>query len=244
MSVVLNSTWSQEEQDKCSAKKLVQFIAAEGCKRWTAQHPARAWEYRLAMFAITELIQAAGQKELPPDFLLLDVGGAGSPLAWIVADYIGIPMQIIDPEFNGLGVGLPSLTTLGCTYPLPLVGRADFISCISVIEHVEDEDTFLRHMVNLLAPGGVLFLTTDYDPSNSPEDTFMYHWMRKRIYNIDSLYLGDNSVKTRLYNLGLSLFGEYSVDQHAHHGGDLLPPPETIPGLGYSFASLCMRKEV
>jgi SAM-dependent methyltransferase len=139
-------------------------------------------------------------------------------------------MQIVDPEFNGLGLG--NLTGTTKRRPLELLGKADFVACISVLEHVEDEDAFLCDLNFLLASGGVLFLTVDYDPTGAPEDKFQFHWMRKRIYNQQSL----DSLWAKLDRLGLRKFGEV----------DYTPAPDqanNIPGLGYSFASICMRKE-
>lgn len=219
MSWPLNATWSGQAQAVFS-EQYKNYL--QGGQHWAPQHPARAWEYGLALKALGE-VNVQGS-----NLLALDVGGAGSPLAWLVAEQSGIPMQIIDPEFNGM--------TLSKAYETPLLGKADFIACISVIEHVEQEDVFLTDLVNLLAPGGVLFLTTDYDPTSAPEDTFMFHWMRKRIYRYDTLYSltpHNQSVKYRLCNLGMKIFG-MSADA---------PNSETIPGLGYSFASLCMRKD-
>ena len=229
---VLSGCWSAEAQ-RIAALDLVPYTSwyaeghphAEDHPHWRKQHPARTWEYAQVLRVMIDL--PARQR------LMLDVGGAGSPLPWIVASRRGQPVQIIDPEFNGLTVGSedpdhnPGMNGLR--------GRADFISCISVIEHVEGEEAFLRDLVELLAPGGVLLLTTDYVEDAPDGDVFQFHWMRKRIYTRASWFgsiANKHSVYGRLVDLGCSTFG---ACDSTYHG--------PIPDLGYSFASLCVRKD-
>lgn len=231
--------WSQEAQD--TAEELLQAgRITTGGKHHSPQHRARVLEYERAMRALMHAVTET-QNFAP---LILDVGGAGSPWTWLVAAHTRLPVQIIDPEFNGLGVGAPTtelenpdIYTVRQFGHNPLEGKADFIACISVLEHIQDEQAFLVDLVKLLAPGGVLFLTVDYDPTNAEKDEFQFHWMRKRIYNARSFYLNSNpdSVKMRLMDLGLDPFGETDL-------GPLPLESTTIPGLGYTFASLCMRK--
>lgn len=240
---VLSRCWSAEAQ-RNAALDLVAYTSwcAQDHPHWRKQHPARIWEYAQALRVMIDLPARAR--------LLLDVGGAGSPLPWIVASRQRQPMQIVDPEFNGIVLGdtshYPAAAVHKAAVLSPLRGRADFISCISVIEHVEDEEAFLRDLVELLAPGGVLFLTTDYVEDAPDGDVFQFRWMRKRIYTRAS-WFGEvpadraeevrelrlhESVRVRVCNLGCEIFGGYDT---AYHG--------PIPDLGYSFASLCVRKE-
>lgn len=226
---LLSTLWTQEAQDLATLHSAGWLL---GSTRWSAQHAARAWEYDRAIKALDEQSRESGMRV----GLVLDVGGAGSPFAWIVANRCALPVQIVDPEFNGLGLG--NLTGTIKRRPLELQGKADFVSCISVLEHVEDEDSFIRDLAFLLAPGGVLFLTVDYDPTDAPNDSYVHHGMRKRIYNFERFYL-ESGVAGKLRMLGLKEFGGTQIPLHA----DATTPPPTIPGLGYTFASLCMRKE-
>lgn len=225
--MILSKLWSPDDGRSNYRSLAGHWIDARG--PWSPQHPERAWEYGLVL----KVMEAR-----PRPCLALDVGGAGSPLPWIVTALMHQPMQIIDPEFNGLGLGEHARAG----YTNKLDGKADFVSCISVLEHIENEQEFLVELAALLAPGGVLFLTVDYDPSGAEKDEFQFHWMRKRIYNPRTLYgIGSSesddpepSVVTKLECRGLKVFGEVKLSA--------LSSPETIPGLGYTFASLCMQK--
>lgn len=226
---LVNRVWTkadqlsaEEELGRNRAQQLSRIVA--GGRHHRAQHRARVWEYDLALRA--GAMTSNDQLVMYSEMLWLDVGGAGSPLAWLVADIAHTPVQIIDPEFNGLGIGVDDKAN----NVRLLAGKADFISCISVLEHVEDEPAFLQDLTALLAPGGVLLLTTDYVDEAPAGDTFHFHWMRKRIYTRSTFY-GVNGVFGTLASHGLKVFGELDTT-----------PGDPIEGLGYSFASLCMQR--
>jgi SAM-dependent methyltransferase len=42
-------------------------------------------------------------------------------------------------------------------------GPFDVVTCISVIEHIVDHESAVRNMLRVLAPGGVLIITTPYN---------------------------------------------------------------------------------
>jgi SAM-dependent methyltransferase len=42
------------------------------------------------------------------------------------------------------------------------LGKFDAVTCISVLEHIEDHERAMRSMASLLAPDGILILTTPY----------------------------------------------------------------------------------
>ncbi len=46
-------------------------------------------------------------------------------------------------------------------------GPFDAVTCISVLEHIEDQENAIRHMLRLLSPGGLLVITTPYNHSES-----------------------------------------------------------------------------
>ena len=70
---------------------------------------------------------------------------------------LGYPIEEIDPEVNGLD--------LNAFFHLPSTkkGSYDIVFSTSVIEHVEDDELFLKQIAELLAPGGVGLLTCDYN---------------------------------------------------------------------------------
>jgi hypothetical protein len=146
--------------------------------RWftsaSPQHPMRRWEYAMALRAQQTWYDTTTKRPQGP---VIDVGGAGSPLWRMVNPEV---CSVVDPtEGNDLAEHL----RLGA-------GLASEVYCISVIEHVDNLDQFLYHLSCLVAPGGLLFLTTDYcagfyDPGKGGvPDVYHYHWLRKRIFNV------------------------------------------------------------
>ena len=53
-----------------------------------------------------------------------------------------------------------------------LADKFDLVTCVSVIEHIEDHRTAFLSMVNLLAPGGHLIITTPYNEHRSVPDVY------------------------------------------------------------------------
>lgn len=175
------------------------------------QHEARRWEYAMALEAFRDWRVRQLRPAAHGHFY--DVGGAGSPF------YLMVPGTFtIDPAVN------VDLQTFVGTNAL----LADAVFCISVIEHVDDLDEFLYHLSCLVAPGGLLFLTTDFQPDEGPDDKH-FHWMRKRIFTPFSLGAATGELILRDFTpLGDSA-------DYRWHG-----PIE--PDWGYSFASLALVK--
>ena len=131
--------------------------------RWDgSQHERRRWEYALALHAMIG----------GPCSNIVDVGGAGSPFFLMVKDWSRQYATVIDPKYG------MTLAQYLATNPK----LADVIFCLSVLEHVQDEDQFLYHLSCLLAPGGLLVLTMDAVGEEVSHDSFHFSWMRERIY--------------------------------------------------------------
>lgn len=177
------------------------------------QHPARRWEYAMALRAVREWWWEGGghPKSLPP--LAVDVGGAGSPLHEMLRAR-GLDVFVVDPTVN---------------FPVEkMVGKvnASVVTCISTIEHVPHEAGFIHALAQILSPGGLLFLTTDaWDQEG--EDITHFHWMRERIYNRNRLC----ALAAHLALLGVLPFGEVDLRYHGPQVYD------------YSFAAMTFRKE-
>lgn len=190
--------------------------------RWftseSEQHTMRRWEYAVAMHAYGRWCEGA-QIGGP----IYDVGGSGSPFYRMLDPW---QMSIIDPKEQD-GTDLALYLQTGAR-----LGAAVF--CLSVLEHIEHGqlDRFLYHLSCLVAPGGLLFLTMDYDCTDpgvygAPVDHFHFHWMRKRIFN---LYTLQALVIGPLVHLGFNMLGDV----------DLSPRPTTV--YNYTFASLALIK--
>lgn len=140
-----------------------------------ASQLGRRWEYALAACAIEYWRQTTGGDAQPH----YDVGGAGSRFAQAYEATVIDPKQ--DPYVVGGTRGFSLQQFVG-----PGTALAAVVTCLSVLEHVEDlEDTCYR-LDSLVAPGGLLVLTVDFAPEDGP-DVYHFHWDRRRIFTPTSL---------------------------------------------------------
>lgn len=190
------------------------------------QHPARRWEYAMALHAWTKWRQPVVNSL----DLLYDVGGAGSPFRYMLMEDLEHEVIVVDPEE-------PEPNDWGLEEFIGANPRlADAVFCLSVLEHVEDLDQFLYHLSCLVAPGGLLFLTMDACgcPSHAadmevgePPDQHHFHWMRKRIFGAaDRRWVAE-----RMLSWPFQVFGQ--ADVFTYHGDHVYD---------YSFASLALVK--
>jgi len=183
------------------------------------QHEMRRWEYALALRAAYQWM--TGRDYRYPR-AVADIGGAGSPFRLMLGAQARSHVEVIDPDLN---YPLAHYLTAVDTEPQLF----DLVTCLSVLEHVDELDRFCYHLGCLVAPGGLLFLTMDYcdDPSyTEPEDHYHFSWMRKRIFNAETL----GRIESAFYGRDFSHFG--AIDD-AYHG------PQVYD---YTFASLALVK--
>lgn len=177
------------------------------------EHPLRAWEYGLTLSAL----RSHGCRSV------LDVGGGGSVFAQAA---LGMEVVQVDPGDCAAWVAAQSEHTgRPVTYHQRDVMEYDdrrlydAVTCLSVLEHVEDDGAFFQRLQGFVKPGGLLALTVDFWPDGAPQVAG-----HLRTYNVGRL--------SRL------------VD--AAPGFELLGPPDyTDRGAhvyGYTFASLVLRK--
>lgn len=179
------------------------------------EHPLRAWEYGLALDAL----KANGCRSV------LDVGGGGSAFAPAAAT-MGMEVTQVDPGDCSAWV---SAQAERIRKPLPYHQAEvmtfeggqlyDAVTCLSVLEHVEDDGAFFARLQRFLRPGGLLILTVDFWPDGKPQvDGHL------RTYNVARL--------SQLIDLA--------------PGFELLGPPDYADRgahvYGYTFASLVLRK--
>ncbi len=178
------------------------------------QHPARAWEYGMAVDALAKW-NAEADVRYPA--LILDVGGTGSRFGRMLEDRMGPgwDVELVDPKETGRLEDRQD----GAAPP------AQVILAISTIEHVPDQEAFLLAIAANLVPGGLAFLTMDGKGDEGP-DVQHFHWMRERIYTPGLWIMLAASAAAK----GLILWG--GVDW-AYHSDQLYD---------YSFFSLCLRK--
>lgn len=169
------------------------------------QHEHRRFEYAMALRAILEWQKVSCKQAV----LAYDIGGAGSPFQHM------FPCKVIDPDAPGANNSY-TLEQFVCAG----TELASVVTCLSVIEHVDDLDRFLYLLSCLVAPGGLLFLTMDcVGAEQHVEDTAHFHWMRKRIFSMYGWEGLSESFQTRGFHLlgdadwvyrGDQLYGSYS----------------------------------
>lgn len=149
----------------------------EGPAQALTCHPYRLWEYA-SLFRLKEL----GEGKLR----FADVGGAGAPLAYFLAEK-GHPGLAID--LQPFAVDLCNYVAAVRSLPLQALvgdvgtdfadraGQFDLVTCISVIEHVpaSGRAAFLGGMGRLLRPGGILYLTFDYGTYRVDDSRYLRH---------------------------------------------------------------------
>lgn len=199
------------------------------------QHEARWWEYAMAHRAIDDWCHwywaehpTATDRDAPRVFC--DVGGAGSKFWASLTALTQEPIVVIDPDVqippspNGDHGFFP------CTVEAYAAANThhqfDCITAISVIEHLDQLRPFIRACRMLLKDGGLLFLTTDCWNLDG-DDVAHFHWMRKRIYNPETLRRLTNQIR----EVGFASFGR---TDWTYHGNTVFD---------YSFASLAMIKK-
>lgn len=111
-------------------------------------------------------------------------------------------------------------------------GRFDAVTCLSVIEHGVPVREFFREMARLLRPGGVLFVSTDYD--QEPPDTagkFAYG-QPVHIFSPEEI----RAMVAQADEQGLQLVGDLEL-RHAER-----PVHWPRVGISYTFLSLGFRR--
>ena len=182
------------------------------------QHAIRRWEYAMALRTIDGWVN--GPIVHPPytgdPLQICDVGGAGSNFWQVLTGVTSEDIIVIDaalttlPAGQVLGIQGTVEEVAAGSAPIARHGQFDILTCISVIEHVEEVRKFFRACHMLLKPGGLLFLTTDYWDAEG-DDTAHFHWMRKRIYN-------DERMRTLLGGLRELGYASFGQADWAYHG--------------------------
>lgn len=126
------------------------------------EHKHRRWEYGIALKALQDNHTKT----------VLEVGGGGSLLLPLL-HLKGMDVTEVDPwdcadllEKQTLKInGLPIKYFQQDFMDFELDEKFDAVVCISVIEHVHDHEKFFLKLLEYVAPGGVLVLTTDFYPT-------------------------------------------------------------------------------
>ncbi len=133
---------------------------------------------------------------------------------------LGFEVDGIDPLLNY------DLNTF-MTKPGVLQNKYDIIFSTSVIEHVENDNKFVKEIAEMLNPGGFAVLTCDYKQDYKPGD---------KIPNVDFRFYTNYDLESRLpQNMkNCSIYGSYNWDY--------LQPDFWFENINYTFATFVTQK--
>jgi SAM-dependent methyltransferase len=154
-----------------------------------SHHNERLVEYRFALQALTE----AKPKTV------LDVGAG--PTAWPhLLSNCGFVVTAIDNVRDYWPAGMVNrhweILDEDILNPAGMPrGAFEAVTCISVLEHIEDHARAMKNMTDLLVPGGHLILTTPYSHQNSYPDVYKHP---RALYGPGLPYICRSSCETEL----------------------------------------------
>jgi SAM-dependent methyltransferase len=200
------------------------------------QHIHRRWEYSLACEALSHVYPTAQGRLRIADF----GGGFGllAPMMVLLGHDVTLfeiwdqgsredlaRRQLDAAKAKSVGSYTISNVPLGKLDPATDHSVYDASFCVSVIEHVPNEEEVFRDLCRTVVPGGLVFLTMDFAATDV--DTFRHRGMRARIYD-------ERGMEGLVYfaaTEGLDLLG-----------GDCDWSWQGAMVNQYSFASLALRK--
>lgn len=188
-------------------EKMIKLIPEIMAKKYPLANVQQAWTFDMIN---TELIEK-------PKASILCVGSfEDSSSAYM--EKLGIPVTNIDPDIN---VDLH-------TFLLSTKDTFDIIFSTSVIEHVEEDELFIKDICTLLSDGGVAILTCDFNNEYKIGDKVIYPDFR--FYTEEDL---NARLRQIIEDYGCTLVGD--IDWSGE-------PDFHLVGFNYSFATLMFRK--
>ncbi|NLT53936.1 MAG: class I SAM-dependent methyltransferase [Actinomycetales bacterium] len=187
-----------------------------------------------ALGAVATVLDLCRVPSRPGGLAVLDAGSARySPvLPWLrlygLGDLVGNNLEFgTDVRRDGVLFRYGDITATD--FP---DGRFDAVTCMSVIEHGVPLEPFLAESARILAPGGVLVVSTDYD--QDPPDTtgITMYGQQVHIFSPDEI----RDLVATAGRHGLALVGELALD-HAER-----PVHWKRTGLDYTFLRLTFRR--
>jgi SAM-dependent methyltransferase len=184
-------------------------------------HSHRMWEYGSAIQA---LISVYGQEALP-SLNVLDVGaGAGALGPALVLNY---NMRVTECDTDET----PQLSRVLCNKELERAGlkplsvlnlgldnlpeqEFDAVFCISVVEHVENEQDAWAELAKRVKRGGLLFFTVDCVPEKGK--SYRYDDLRKHNFTIEDM----KERVDKVCAMGFEVIGEPDYGWHGCHVHD------------------------
>lgn len=127
-------------------------------------------------------------RRLPPDGLIVDIGGGNGCVARALLD-AGFPVVLLEPGSAGAANarkrGVPTVIEASLAGAAFRPGSLPAAGLFDVIEHLPDDGAMLRAAAELLSPGGRLYLTVPaYRLLWSADDHIAGHHRRYRLASL------------------------------------------------------------
>lgn len=181
---------------------------------------------------------------------VLDVGSAKSVFPYYLASthYDVTTADIADSAYRqkrGAEFGVKTLTLDLRKYDPQLENSFDLITCLSVIEHIDNDVDVVLNLARYLRPGGVLVISTDfyetyieYPDANRTlvRDRPPERLVDSRVYTPEAFI---NRVVNPLKDFGLEQLGAMDLENV-----DITDPQERSARGLYTFGITCFRKKV
>ena len=151
-------------------------------KERSSVDPWTHWYYLTKLNAIRQHVGGLGYEMTR----VLDVGaGSGFFSLALTRERPDAVVTCVDPNYRDDELGERGRAVFVRVADPQSVGRADTMLFIDVLEHVEDDQSLLRHYVDLAPPGCVVVVSVPAFMSLwSPHDDFLEHRRRYRLSDV------------------------------------------------------------
>lgn len=110
-----------------------------------------------------EALKKILSKQIKTDSLILDVGSFDGTIMYKLKKNLNIKVFLVDLDYDGLLVAKDKKIDVICASAIKIPvkdERFDFITCIDLIEHIDEDYKLVKELARVLKKGGRLILTT------------------------------------------------------------------------------------
>jgi len=185
----------------CESRRM----AVESMQQLAARQPLRILDVGCSTgFVMDDLARAIPQADL------------------IGADYLQGPLEKLGQRISGL----PLLQFDLRKCPLP-DGCVDGITCLNVLEHIDDDTAALRHMHRILKSGGIAHVEVPSNPAlHDIYDQHLLHYRRYRLADLVTLAKSAGFEVEKATHLGFSVYPAFWCVKKRNRRKLSAPPEE------------------